>query len=55
MKGKFSHIGIWLLIVLIAGWFGSYLFNISFLVSGGIAAAALIVNGLIASWEDKDM
>lgn len=44
---------IWLVISLLAGALGNYLFNVNFWVASLIAGAALIVNGLIAEWEDR--
>lgn len=48
------YIIVWFAIVLIAGAAGSYFFNLNFWLAAGIAACALIVNGLIAQWEDRD-
>jgi hypothetical protein len=42
----------WLVISLLAGAVGSYLFNVSFWIASLIAGLALIANGLIADWED---
>ena len=44
---------IWLVISLLAGAAGNYLFNINFWVASLIAGMALIVNGLLAEWEDR--
>lgn len=44
---------IWLAISLLAGAAGNYLFNVNFWVASLIAGMALIVNGLIAEWEDR--
>lgn len=44
---------IWLVISLLAGAVGNYLFNVNFWVASLIAGIALIVNGLIAEWEDR--
>lgn len=41
-------------ISLIAGALGKYLFNLDFWLSALIAGVALVVNGLIADWEDRD-
>jgi hypothetical protein len=49
-----THILIWLVIALLAGAAGSYLFRLSFWWSSVIAGIALIVNGLIAEREDRD-
>lgn len=43
---------LWLIISLLAGALGSYLFNIKFWIASLIAGLALVVNGLIADWED---
>lgn len=44
---------IWLAISLLAGVVGSYLFKVDFWIASLIAGLALIVNGLIAEWEDR--
>jgi hypothetical protein len=44
---------IWLAVSLLAGAAGNYLFNVNFWVASLIAGMALIVNGLIAEWEDR--
>lgn len=44
---------IWLVISLLAGVVGNYLFNVNFWVASLIAGLALIANGLIAEWEDR--
>jgi len=51
MKNRL-YILIWFAISLLAGLAGSYLFNINFWTASLIAGLALIVNGLIAEWED---
>ena len=44
---------IWLGVSLLAGVAGNYLFNVNFWVASLVAGVALIVNGLIAEWEDR--
>ncbi len=44
---------IWLVISLLAGAVGNYLFKVNFWVASLIAGLALIANGLIAEWEDR--
>jgi hypothetical protein len=51
---KTVHILIWLVIVLLVGTAGSYFFKLNFWWSSLIVGIALIVNGLIATWEDRD-
>ena len=51
---KIIPILIWAVISLLAGAVGSYFFKLSFWLSSLIAGMALIVNGLIAEWEDRD-
>ena len=53
MMKRLLYILIWLVIALVAGAVGSYLFNVNFWVASLIAGLALIVNGLIAEWEDR--
>jgi hypothetical protein len=50
---KIIPILIWAAISLLAGAVGSYFFNLSFWWASLIAGIALIVNGLIAEWEDR--
>ncbi len=47
------YILIWLAISLLAGVVGNYLFKVDFWLASLIAGLALIVNGLIAEWEDR--
>lgn len=51
---KIIPIMIWVAISLLAGAVGSYFFELSFWLSSLIAGMALIINGLIAEWEDRD-
>jgi len=51
---KIIHILIWGGISLLAGAIGSHFFNLDFWWSSLIAGIALIVNGLIADWEDRN-
>jgi hypothetical protein len=51
---RFLHIAVWVLISLVLGAIGSYLFNLSFWLTTAIAAIALIINGVIAEIEDKN-
>jgi uncharacterized protein YqfA (UPF0365 family) len=51
---KIKHILIWVAISLLAGAVGSHFFNVEFWLSSLIAGVALIINGLIAEWEDRD-
>jgi hypothetical protein len=44
---------IWVVISLLAGAAGNYLFNVNFWVATLIAGFALIANGVIAEWEDR--
>lgn len=43
----------WLVISLLAGAVGHYFFKVNFWIASLIAGLALIVNGLIAEWEDR--
>ncbi|WP_247263451.1 MULTISPECIES: hypothetical protein [Pseudomonas] len=52
MKRLF-YTAIWLVISLLAGAAGNYLFEVNFWVASLIAGLALMVNGLIAEWEDR--
>ena len=49
----FFYILIWCLIVLLAGIVGRYFFHLDFWLSSLIAGLTLVVNGLIAEWEDR--
>jgi hypothetical protein len=51
---KIIPILIWAAISLMAGAVGSYFFKLNFWFSSLIAGMALVVNGLIAEWEDRD-
>jgi hypothetical protein len=51
---KIIPILIWAAISLLAGAAGSYFFKLNFWWSSLIVGMALIVNGLIAEWEDRD-
>ncbi len=51
---KTSYFAIWVAVSLVLGAIGSYFFNLSFWLTSAIAAAALIINGLIADFEDKN-
>ena len=44
---------IWVVIVLLGGALGNYLFKVDFWIASLIAGLALIANGLIAEWEDR--
>jgi hypothetical protein len=44
---------IWLAISLLVGTAGSYFFSLNFWAASLVAGVALIVNGLIAEWEDR--
>ena len=44
---------VWLVIALVVGVAGGFLFQLNFWVSSLVAGAALVVNGLIAEWEDR--
>lgn len=50
---RLRNILIWAVISLLAGALGSYFLNLDFLWAVLIAAAALIINGLVAEWEDS--
>ncbi len=50
---RMIRLAIWIIISLLAGLIGSYLFDIKFLLSFSIAGVALIINGLIAELEDS--
>jgi len=50
---KLSYFVIFLMICSLLGAGGYYLFHLDFWVSGGIAAAALLLNGAVAAWEDR--
>ena len=49
---KFIYILIWLAISVVAGTAGVYFFNLNFWISSIIVGGALMLNGLIAEWED---
>jgi len=51
---KTNKIIIWLVIALLGGITGSYFFKLNFWWSSLITGIVLIVNGLIAEWEDRD-
>lgn len=53
MMRRVMYTLIWLVISLLAGVAGSYFFNMNFWVTSLIAGLSLIVNGLIAEWEDR--
>ena len=44
---------IWLVISLLFGVLGNYVFKVNFWVAAFIAALAMIANGVIAEWEDR--
>lgn len=50
---KAVYIMIWLAISLLAGVMGSLFFKLDFLDASLVMGLALIVNGLIAEWEDR--
>ena len=56
MRGmrRFKIALVWLIIALIVGAAGGLLFHLNFWVSSLVAGAALVVNGLIAEWEDRN-
>jgi hypothetical protein len=43
---------VWAVISLLAGAAGSYFFSLDFWLGSLIAGGALIVNGVVAEWED---
>lgn len=49
-----TYILLWLVISLLIGAAGSYLFRLDFWLSFLIAGIALIINSLIAEWEDRE-
>ncbi len=51
---KVTHVLIWLVITIFVGAAGSYFFALNFWWSSFIAGIALVVNGMIAEWEDRD-
>ena len=51
---RFIYILIWAAISFLVGAIGSYFFNLNYWLSSLIAGIALIINGLIAEWEDRD-
>ncbi len=51
---RITHFLIWAAISLLAGAAGSYFFKLDFWLSSLIVGAALMINGLIAEWEDRD-
>ena len=53
MMKRLVYTLIWLVISLLAGALGNYLFKVNFWVASLIAGVALIANGLIAEWEDR--
>jgi hypothetical protein len=50
---KLLYFVIWLIVSLMAGVVGNYLFHVGFWIASLIAGIALIANGLIAEWEDR--
>lgn len=53
MMKRLVYFFIWLVISLLAGALGNYLFKVDLWVASLIAGLALIANGLIAEWEDR--
>lgn len=53
IKKILIYILVWLIISVLAGMLGTYLFNINFWTSSLVAGLALILNGMIAEWEDR--
>lgn len=51
---KIIYILIWAVISLLAGAAGSCFFRLDFWWSSLMVGIALIVNGFIAEWEDRD-
>jgi len=52
---KRDYIFIWFTISLLVGGLGSYIFKINFWIISIIVGLILIINGLIADWEDRDI
>lgn len=50
---KLLYTTIWLVILLLAGVVGNYLFEVNFWVASLIAGLTLMANGLIAEREDR--
>lgn len=50
---RIIYVLVWIIISLVAGAVGSHFFNLDFWLSSLIAGIALIINGLIAEWEDR--
>ena len=51
---RFKIALVWLVIALVVGAAGSFLFHLNFWASSLVAGASLVANGLIAEWEDRD-
>lgn len=51
---KMKHVLIWAALSIMAGSAGHFFFSLNFWWSSLIAAVALIINGFIAEWEDRD-
>jgi hypothetical protein len=54
MMGKIIPMLIWAAISLLGGAAGSYFCKLNFWLSSLIVGMSLIVNGLVAEWEDRD-
>jgi hypothetical protein len=54
MRRKIIPAMIWAVISVSAGAAGSYFFKLKFWLTSLIAGMALIVNGLIVEWEDRE-
>lgn len=51
---RLTSILIWAAVSLVAGAAGYYFFKLDFWLSSLIVGVALVVNGLIADWEDRN-
>ena len=52
---RIKYLLIWAAITFVVGAIGSYIFNLNFWVSSSIIGVSLIINGLIAEWEERNL
>jgi len=52
-QSRWSSAGIGLLLAIAIGFAGSWLLGISFWITVPLALLALVLNGLLAEWEDN--
>jgi hypothetical protein len=53
IRERLLGIAIWLVIAVMMGAIGSFLFDANFWVVAGLTVLSLAVNGLIIEWEDR--